>query len=513
MAGPPMGPFAMPMYRAFVPKPIRPWIYVFFAFIFQLTGSLYAGALPHIMGSTALMREDVMMVVLCNVVGVNMPFPLLFRFKFRFTNRQLLLTAAAVIAVCNFLCIYITSLPVLCILSFVAGFFKLCGTFECASNIQLWMTPKRDFAIFFPLLYIIVVGDICLQPWLTTVLTYHFQSWYAMHWFMIGCLMVVMLLVFTLTKNFRFMKPIPLISVDWLGCLLWSAWILEIIFIFNYGEYYNWWDGQPIRFCTLLCVITGFFTIGRMMHIRHPYIELGAFQYKTLLPLMLLYYLSEVMNSTPKSLQNVLTGSILHWGNITTCHLYLWEWLGTALGCLFVLLWMKVLKQTYTRLLTIGFAAMLAYQVAMYFYIDPGLNIERLYLPTVTRCFGYAIYFTALTIYLEELMPFNHFFMGLTISGFARNGIGEAMSGGLYSYSMRHQVADNIARTLPLEPTQSMMVALKQLFGYTCMGGVIILLVFLLWDVPPVRKTLKIMPRWKSVGKRLRNILLRNRND
>ena len=507
MAGPPMGPFSMPMYREFVPKKIRPWIYVVFAFIFQLTGSLYAGALPHIMGSTALMKEDVMMVVLCNVVGVNMPFPLLFRFKFRFTNRQLLLTAATVLLVCNILCLMTTSLPLLCAISFVAGFFKLCGTFECASNIQLWMTPKRDFAIFFPLLYIIVVGDICIQPWITIVLTYHFQSWHAMHWFMALLLMAVIILVFALTKNFRFMKPLPLVSVDWLGCLLWSAWILEVIFIFNYGEYYNWWDGRPIRQCALLFVVTGIITIGRMNRIRHPYIDSGAFRYKTLLPLMLLYYLSELMNASPKSLQNVFTGSVLHFDSIVTCRLYLWEWGGTVAGCLFVLFWMKVLRQTYTRLLTIGFAAMLLYQAAMYFYIDPGLNIERLYLPTLTRCFGYAIFFTALTIYLEELMPFHHFFMGLTISGFARNGIGEAIGGGLYGYGLRYRMADNMARTMYSDPTQAMMVALKQLYGITCMTGVIILLIFLLWDVPPVRRTLKMMPGWLAVGKRLKNAL------
>jgi len=509
MPGIPLVPFAMPMYRDFVPKSIRPWIYVIFSFVFQLTGSLYAGSLPHILGSTGLMREDVMMVVLCNVVGVNMPFPLLFRFKFRFTNRQLLLTSAWVIAACNLFCMLTESLPVLCALSFVAGFFKLCGTFECASNIQLWMTPKRDFSIFFPLLYIIVVGDICLQPWVTAMLTYHFQSWHAMHWFMVGCLLVVMLLVFALTKNWRMMKPIPLISVDWLGCLLWSAWILEVIFFFNYGEYYNWLDGRPMRVCALLFVATGFFTIERMRHIRHPYIAPGAFGYKTLLPLMLLYYLSELMNATPNALQSVLTGSVLHWGSMTTSRLCLWQWAGTALGCLFVMLWMKVLHQTYTRLLAIGFAAMLSYQIALYFFIDPGLNIERLYLPTLARCFGYAIFFTALTIYLEELMPFEHFFMGLTISGFARNGIGEAISSGLFGYGMRRQVADNMARTLPLEPVQSVMVSLKQLFGWTCMGGVVILLLFLLWDVPPVRKTLKAMPRWTSVGKRLRRVLVR----
>ena len=86
--------FSMPMYREFVPKSVRPWIYVFFAIVFQLSGGIYLGTLSNMMGTTSFMREDVLMIGLCGVVGVCMPFPLLFRFKFRFTNRQLLLGAA-----------------------------------------------------------------------------------------------------------------------------------------------------------------------------------------------------------------------------------------------------------------------------------------------------------------------------------------------------------------------------------------------------------------------------------
>ena len=94
----------MPMMNGFVPKKIQPWIYVVFAFFFQLAGGMYAGAMPHVMGDMCIMREDVTMIVLCGVIGVNMPFPFLFRFKFRFTNRQLLITAALAIAACNWLC-------------------------------------------------------------------------------------------------------------------------------------------------------------------------------------------------------------------------------------------------------------------------------------------------------------------------------------------------------------------------------------------------------------------------
>jgi len=171
------------------------------------------------------------------------------------------------------------------------------------------------------------------------------------------------------------------------------------------------------------------------------------------------------------------------------------------LGCLFTLWWMKGLKYSYTSLLTIGFVALLGYQVMMYFYISPQLNVARLYFPTVLRTFGYAIYFTALTIYLEELMPFQHFFMGLTISGFARNGMAEAICVGLFSYGVRYHVADNMVRTMPYEPLQSAMVSIKQLFGYTCIGGCLFLVLLLACNFKPVRSTLKKMPYWNVLGR------------
>ncbi len=511
MPGPqvPGGPFAMPMMNGFVPKKIQPWIYVVFAFLFQLSGGMYSGALANVMGDTCLMREDVMMVVLCGVVGVNMPFPFLFRFKFRFTNRQLLLTAALVVAACNVLCTLTENVPLLCLLSYLAGFFKLCGTFECMSNIQLWMTPKRDFAIFFPLLYCIVLGNMSLSPWLTVRLTYVCQDWQAMHWVMACAMLMVALAVYVLTHNFRFMKPLPFYAIDWLGCVLWSVLAIEVVFLFNYGEFYNWWDGRVFRTVACMVPVTAWFAVQRMRHIRHPYIDPRAWRYKRLLPLLALFAVVELMNSTPRVLQGTFTGSVLHFGTLSSSVLYVAEWCGAIVGCFFVMLWVKVLRLKFTSLLTLGFAAMLAYTVAMYFIVTPGLNIERLYVPTFCRMFGVAVFFTALTIYLEEIMPFQHFFMGLTMVGFIRNGVVETICSGLYSFSLRHALADNMGRALQYDHTQLMLVSLKQLFGVTCLIGTVIFFVFLLWDVQPVRATLKRMPYWNVVGRTLRKALSR----
>lgn len=506
MAGPPMlqGPFRVPSFNSYVPRRLQPWIYLLFAFIFQLSGGIYGGAMSHVMGEYSLMREDVLMVIMCNVVGVAMPFPFLFKMKFRFTNRSLLLNAALVIAVCNVLIVWTESLPVMCALSYIAGFFKLCGTFECMSNIQLWMTPKRDFTVFFPLLYCIVLGNIALSPWITEHLIYIYQDWRIINWIMAGAMLTVALVVYVTTHDFRFMKPLPFISVDYLGCLLWSAWMLEFIFFFNYGEYYNWLDSKVMRMDVVLFLATGYFCISRMMHIRHPYISPEAWRYKRLIPLLILFAFVEFMGSTPKVLQTAFTGGVLHFGNLTTNVLNVVEWGAVIMGCLFCLLWCKVLHWKYTRLLTIGVAAMVGYPVMMYFLIDQGLPIERLYLPTALRSFGNAIFFCMLTVYLEELMPFQHFFMGLTMAGIIRNGPVATMCSGLFSFGIRHQMADNMARGLPYDATQLLMMSVRQLYGITCLIGIAVLLIFLIWDIEPVRSTLKKMPSWNFVGKMMK---------
>ena len=498
------GPFRVPSFNSFVPRKMQPWIYLVFAFTFLMSGGIYGGAMSQVMGEYSLMREDVLMIVMFNVVGVAMPFPFLFKMKFRFTNRQLLLNAAIVIAVCNVLIMYTDSMPLMCVLAYIAGFFKLCGCFECMSTIQLWMTPKRDFTIFFPLLYCLVLGNMSLSPWVTEHLIYMFQDWRIINWVMTLALLLVALTVYVTTHDFHFMKPLPFVSVDYLGCFLWSALMLEFIFFFNYGEYYNWLDSDVMRKVVLLFVVTLYFCIQRMRHIRHAYISVDAWKYKRLVPLLILFAFVEFMGSTPKVLQTAFTGGVLHFGNITTNVLNFVEWVGAIIGCLFCLFWCKVLRQKYTRLLTVGVSAMVCYPVMMYFLIDPGVNIEALYAPVFLRSFGNAIFFCMLTVYLEELMPFQHFFMGLTMAGLVRNGPVSAMCSGLYSYGLRYQMADNFARGLPYDATNVLMISIRQLYGVTCVIGVAVLIVFLLWDIQPVRSTLKKIPAWNFVGRLMR---------
>ena len=68
------GPFRIPSFNGYIPRRLQPWIYLLFAFIFLMSGGIYGGAMSQVMGEYSLMREDVLMIVMFNVVGVAMPF-------------------------------------------------------------------------------------------------------------------------------------------------------------------------------------------------------------------------------------------------------------------------------------------------------------------------------------------------------------------------------------------------------------------------------------------------------
>lgn len=492
----------MPMMWDFVPKALRPWIYVCFAIIFQMVNGVYMGSQGQMVGDWCFLREDIIFIFACGVVGVNMPFPILFRLKFRFTNHQLLLFAVSGMALCQLVPLATHWLPLLCLTSFVCCFFKLMATFECMSNIQLWMTPKRDFQVFFPLLYIIVLGDMSWSNWISSELAYYCGSWEAMHWFVFGLLLLVALTLLLITKNFRFMKPLPFVSIDWLGMVLWSIVLLQGIWIFVYGEHYNWWESRLWTTTACLWPVTIWVCVGRMLHIRHPYLHRDAFAGKRMLMTLLMFGLAEVMNASPKALGNVFIS--LNWGWSQTSSLQLFSLAGNIAGCIFCLGWLKALRQNYTRLLTVGFAFLLLYQVLMYFRIFPGLDYQSLWFPTFILAVGYAIFFTTCTIYMEELLTFQTFFMGLTISGFMRNGFVENMCSGIYAYFLRYKVADNLASGWSYTSYQSLLMGLKEVYGALCIFGCAVLLLMMLWDVKPVRSTLKKMPYWNVLGRQIR---------
>ena len=156
-------PFAIPQMRNFVPERLRPWILVLFVLVFQFSGGVYLASVAEMVGSTQLLQEDIQMAGYASLVGMALFFGMMFRLKMAVKSKPTLIICSMVILAANVICAYTTSVPLLVATCFVAGFFRMWGTFECNSTIQLWITPKRDMSVFFCYVLLSIVLSICRE--------------------------------------------------------------------------------------------------------------------------------------------------------------------------------------------------------------------------------------------------------------------------------------------------------------------------------------------------------------
>lgn len=520
---PPPAKFGMPMFHDWVPECIRPWIYVFIACCFQLSGGCYLGPLAEIIGYNGNMLEDMVMCIHANLAGMALWFTMLFRMKFRFTNKTLLTAASLTVVITNLLTMYVTSLPMLWFICFIEGIAKIQGTFECMSNIQLWITPKRNFRVFFPLLHIIILSAICVQDMLSSWFG-AMGCWQMMHWLVIGLHLVVLSILTTLVRHFRFMK-LPLYGIDWTSLVLWGALLLQVAFLLDYGEHYDWFNSDAIWWLTGFAIITFGLILGRMVNIRHPYISSRVFTgFKKVKPILLLVTLYEMILGSEYVMEEVFMEHGLSYDTLINTSLTPWIWAGNIFGCFFSFVWMRYVQRfTYIRLGIIGTCFLTAYIVLMYFNISPQLNIEAFHLPLFCRGVAYAVMSIMFMTALHDAMDFNHFFQGLSIFNMLHMVVGGGLGCAIYSHGLNYYTAGYMARYSQYlspeawnEPLSNfgeymshlshslLLMSCKTLYGWIAYVCFVLLIAFMLFDSPLCRRYPKLMQPWEYIGRQLK---------
>ncbi|OYP58788.1 hypothetical protein [Prevotella sp. P3-122] len=516
-APPPQMGFCMPMMKRWVPGRLQPWIYVLTAFCFQFSGGMYLGALDGIRGTTNFMIEDVMFLLYATLAGMAVWFPMLFKMKFRFTNQQLLCTSAIVIGICNVITMYCHSMSILVIACFIAGIAKIQGTFECMSNIQQWITPKRDFAVFFPVLHIILLTAIEGSGWLAAWMAHHF-TWQMMHVLTVGTMSFVLLTQILLCSPFCPMpKRCSLRGTDWQGALLICLTMLLYSYIFVYGDYYRWLASQHIRMAVALALVSTGLTIYRLFHNRYPYVELELLKCKNVVPILIVTTLAELAFGAEHTLEEILYSEVVGLEELTKESQYLWTLPGMFLGIALDLYWLKVQKWKIWKLIGIAFLSIFSYALLMYTTIGTDVNIEQYRLGIVLRGFGYGIMSPALMWALQESVSrLELFFMGLFLFNITHMYLGGAMGYGFYATIFSHFLNEDMmhyGRLLTLTNIDlsqfnfgafmggdylhaMMLVAIKQVYGYVIWFSLLLAAIFLLCDIPAVRTNIRKVPLW-----------------
>lgn len=514
------GPFSIPAIRNFVPEKLKPWVIILFVIIFQISGGIYLAAVSEMVGSLALMQEDIMMAGYSSMVGMALTFTIMFRLKFRFTSKTSLLACSSAIIICNLICMNTQSVPVLVGTCFIAGFFRMWGTFECNSTIQLWLTPKRDLSIFFCFIYLLVQGCIQLSG-LATIYTAFFTKWEYMHWLVIALLGLVMLLTVILFRTCRTLPKMPLYGIDWLGALLWGMVLTCIIFVCVYGEHYDWFDSKYIRIACIAGAVLLFLNLWRASFIRHPFIALETWRNKVVYLTFILYLVIDFLLVPSHLLEHIYMEAILGYDSLNAISLNWVVLTGVIGGSLFTYQTFALRKWCYRKMTVIAFSCIVGYLICFYFTIDYNLPKQFLILPVFLRGFGYVIFAICFLTSLSRV-PFKNFFEALSIQAFVSAGFGGVLGTAILNHIFKTITARNtmvwsvqldnvnpLARRIPLNELygalqqQALIVSMKELYGWLALAGVLCLLLFMIKE-SDIRPLNALHPTYRAIRRLIR---------
>lgn len=519
----PQGPFDIPDVPNFVPRRLKPWLFIFFVLLVQFSGGVYLAAASDMVGTTALMQEDILMAGYASLIGMSVNFAVMFRIKFRFSNRTQLLSAAMVLIAANMICAHTASVPVLVLTCFVAGWFRMQATFACNSTIQLWLTPVRDMAIFFCYVYIVVDGVIQLSG-IATIYTAFFSQWEYMHWIMTGLLVLMMVMVILLVRPVRGPMYIPLLGIDWIGSLLWAGFMMSFTFVCVYGNFYDWWYAPEIWQATVFGLVCAGINLWRATFLHHPYISYMALTNRNVRRATAIYLVFFTLMATEHVFEHTYAANILGFDETNLIDLNWYVLAGIIVGCAFTYFTFALRKWRYKTMTAIGFALAVVYLAWFYFFIDYGVEKEMLFLPLFFRgAASVIISIVFLTSIVQSGLPFQVFPQALTINGFTGAVMGATFGPALVGEFLRHTMARNAALLssaitdfnpdgvhIPLGQMygmvqlQAMIVSMKEIYGWLLILG-LTSLVLILVSYSPVRPW-AIFPKWKTIRRVLRGV-------
>ena len=520
----PQGPFDIPDVPNYIPRRLKPWLFIFFVLIIQFSGGVYLAAASDMVGTTALMQEDILMAGYASLIGLAINFAVMFRIKFRFSNRTQLLTACIVLIAANLICANTESVPVLVVSCFIAGWFRMQATLACNSTIQLWLTPVRDMAVFFCYVYIIVDSVIQLSG-IATIYTAFFSQWEYMQWIMVGMLALMMILVMILVKPVRGPMFIPLLGIDWIGAILWACFMMCFTFICVYGNYFDWWYAVEIRIATILGLVCMVINLWRASFLHHPYISFRAMRNRNVIRATIIYLVFFTLIATEHVFEHTYAANILGFDETNLIDLNWYVFAGIVVGCGFTYLTFALRKWRYKTMTAIAFALAIVYLAYFYFFIDYGVEKEMLFVPLFFRgAAAVIISIVFLTSIVQSGLPFQVFPQALTINGFTGAVMGATLGPAIIGEFLRHTIAKNasllgsaitdfnqdtahvpLGQLYGLVQTQALVVSMKEIYGWLLIIGIFSLMIILV-SYGPIRPA-AFFPKWKTIRRTVRRLV------
>lgn len=517
------------LYHPWVPKLVQ-LLLIFGNLIFILpAGGVYTANLSVMYADLGALSEQFSFANNASTIGMALAMPLIFGLIGYFRLKEIVVGALLVLAVLS-LVINQTDNPYLVIaLSYVMGFVKYFAMLIFILPVMRLVSPTGDRAQFYLFFYPFSICMGQLATWVTAKVAYDADWRHVYMWMAIGLLVCTLAAIVTM-HNKRGGKQVKMRGIDWKSMLLLGGALSLLNYVFTFSKQQDWFNSGYIQLALVGFLLFSALFLYRQSVIDKPYVGLHFLKKRNVLTGILLMMMMG-MHLATGVLQTAFT-TVLGYDNPTNNLLNITMLPGILLGTF--ICWVAKKRDWGVRLpVFIAFVCFQVSAILMYFLIAPVIQIEYLILPVFLKGVAMCILFIVVSLLVVDKLGPMDMLPVVSIFMTFRSFIGTSLFSAVFTwalYKLQLFQFSNLAADLDgLNPfaalrgdtsvlyrsvnAQATLMAIKQLFGYVVLAGMIVLAFVLLHPFNRIHHRKLILSRKRLRGEsvkgyRKRSILM-----
>jgi DHA2 family multidrug resistance protein len=504
------------LYHAWVPKPIQ-LILIFLSLIFILpAGGIYTANNTLLYAELGGLSEQFTFANNASTIGMCLAVPIILSVIKHFRFKEMALVSLVTVAILSYVIIQLDDPYLIIIISFLIGFFKYFGLLVFILPVMRLVAPSGERAPFYIVFYPISICVGQIATYVTAKIAYE-NNWRSVYLVMSLGLLICALLAIIFMHNKRGSKQVKMSGVDWKSALLFASMLFSLNYIFTFSKQQGWFTSEYIRYAILWFLVSLVVFIYRQAVIMKPYVAIKVFKTRNVISsiivilLMGMYLATAVMQT---SFTNLLGYDLPAVNMLNLAMLP-----GIIIGAL-ICNYANKNKWSVKPVVFLAFSCFLLSVILMYFLVAPVIQIEYLLIPIFLKGVGMTLLYISISLYIlndigpEDLMPVIAVFMSF------RTFIGTSFFSAVFTwaiYKLQLQQLSNLASEIDvMDPfanlrgtglqiyssvsTQAALVAIKELYGYIAIIGIVILIFVSFHPFKPLHHRKIILARKKFRG-------------
>jgi DHA2 family multidrug resistance protein len=504
------------LYHPWVPKVVQVFLIFLTLILILPAGGIYTGNISVMYPDLGAMSEHLSFANNATTIGMTLAIPLISNVIKHFRFKEIVVGSLSVVAVLSLVISQTENPYQIMVLSLVMGFIKYFALIVFILPVMKMVSPKMERAKFYIFFYPFSICLGQLATYASAQIAYYY-NWRYVYMCTAISLLFCILLAIVFMHNKRGGKQVKMSNIDIISPILLGSCLLLVNYVLTFAKQQDWLNSGSIQMAIAAFIVALALFIYRQSVIPKQYLGLRYFKTRNVLTSILVVVMMGMYLGTGM-LQTAFT-NILGYDNPTNNLLNIAMLPGIILGGM---LCSHARKRNWEIkiIIFIAFASFQMSAVLMYFLISPVIQIEYLIIPVFLKGIGMCILFISVSLYIVDkigamdMMPIIAIFMAF------RTFLGTSIFTAIFAwalYKLQLQQVSNLATGIdsmnlfsllrgdPLQvygsvSVQATLMAIKQIFGYVALAGIIVLAFVMLHRFDPLHARKLILSRKRFRG-------------